>query len=75
MPTDPMVLLVLGGLAWVGVITAIGAAALVAEIPSAIAWSTGAFAATTVFLVAASLQLVLAPGLGPGEVHGAERRP
>lgn len=53
-----------GGLAWIGAGGAVGASALVAEIPSAIAWPAGSFVATSAFLVGASLQLALAARLG-----------
>lgn len=52
--------LLAGSLAWIGAGGAVGAVALVAEIPSGVAWPLGSFVATGVFLVGASGQLVVA---------------
>jgi hypothetical protein len=45
---------------------AVGAAALIAMIPSWVAWPFAAFASTALYMVAASLQLALAETRGPG---------
>ncbi|HEX3317239.1 MAG TPA: hypothetical protein VHR88_04425 [Solirubrobacteraceae bacterium] len=48
-----------GVLHWFAIGAALGAVALIAEIPSWVAWPLGMFTATTVYLVGASLQLAL----------------
>lgn len=62
-PADRATRLFAGGLTWIGVGGGVGAAALVAEIPTSIVWPAGSFVATSAFLVGASLQLVLAARL------------
>jgi hypothetical protein len=48
-----------GALHWFGVGIALGAVALIAQIPSWVAWPLGSFAATTLYLLAATLQLAV----------------
>jgi hypothetical protein len=57
---------VAGLLHWFAVGIAVGAVALLAEIPSWIAWPLGSFAATTLYLVGATLQLALVARGGSG---------
>jgi uncharacterized membrane protein len=45
---------------------AVGAAALIAMIPSWVAWPLAAFGATVLYMVAGSVQLALAEGHQPG---------
>jgi hypothetical protein len=49
-----------GILDWLAVGASLGAVSLVAEIPGSVAWLLGTFVATTVYLVAGSLQLAWA---------------
>jgi hypothetical protein len=53
-----------GALHWFSVGAAIGAVALIAQIPSWVAWPAGSFAATTLFLVCSSLQLAFVASRG-----------
>ena len=46
-----------GALHWFSVGAATGAVALIAQIPGAVAWPLGAFAATTLYLFCSSLEL------------------
>jgi heme/copper-type cytochrome/quinol oxidase subunit 3 len=48
-----------GALHWFAVGIALGAATLIAQIPSWVAWPLGSFAATTVYLLGATLQLAV----------------
>jgi hypothetical protein len=48
-----------GALHWFAVGIAVGAAALIAQIPSWVAWPLGSFAATTLYLLGATLQLAI----------------
>jgi hypothetical protein len=48
-----------GALHWFGVGIAVGAAALIARIPSWVAWPHGSFAATTLYLLGATVQLAI----------------
>jgi hypothetical protein len=48
-----------GALHWFGVGIAVGAAALIAQIPSWVAWPLGSFAATTLYLLGATIQLAV----------------
>jgi hypothetical protein len=51
-----------GILHWFAIGAALGAVALIAQIPSWVAWPLAMFAATTVYLVGASLQLAAVSG-------------
>jgi hypothetical protein len=53
---------VTGALHWFSVGVAVGAVALVAEIPSWVAWPLGSLTATTLFLLCSSLQLAFVAG-------------
>src|SRR3954447_9626969 len=53
-----------GALHWFSVGIAVGAVALIAEIPSWVAWPLGSLTATTLFLVCSSLQLAFVAGRG-----------
>lgn len=48
-----------GALHWFAVGLAVGAVALVAQIPGSIAWPLGSFAATTLYLFGAAIELAL----------------
>ena len=56
----PSARIVAGMANWVAVGLAVGAAALLAEIPSWVAWPIGAAAATVLYLAAAAVQLLIA---------------
>jgi hypothetical protein len=53
-----------GAMHWLGAGAAVGAAALVAQIASWLAWPAASAAATVVYLGAATLELALATGAG-----------
>jgi hypothetical protein len=53
-----------GMLHWLAVGVAVGAAALLAEIPGRVTWGVGSFAATSLYILGASVQLALVVGAG-----------
>jgi hypothetical protein len=53
-----------GAMHWLGAGAAVGAAALVAQIASWVAWPAASAAATVVYLAAGTLELALAAGAG-----------
>jgi hypothetical protein len=63
-----------GVLHWFAIGAAVGAVALIAEIPSWVAWRLGMFAATT-YLLGASLQLAVLSARSGREAERNERAP
>jgi hypothetical protein len=59
-----------GALHWFSVGAAVGAVALIAEIPSWVAWPLGSLTATTLFLLCSSLQLAFVAGRSSTEGSG-----
>jgi hypothetical protein len=59
-----------GALHWFSVGAAVGAVALIAKIPSWVAWPLGSLAATTLFLLCSSLQLAFVAGRSSTEGSG-----
>jgi hypothetical protein len=57
-----------GALHWFSVGAATAAVALIAQIPSWVAWPAGSLAATTLFLLCSGLQLAFVAG--PGSIEG-----
>ena len=55
-----------GALHWFSVGAAVGAVALIAEIPSWVAWPLGSLTATTLFLLCSSVQLAFVAARGSG---------
>jgi len=62
---SPTELVLTGVLHWFAIGTALGAVALIAQIPSWVAWPLAMFAATTVYLRGASLQLAAVRASSP----------
>jgi len=54
-----------GVLHWFAIGAALGAVALIVQIPSWVAWPLAMFAATTIYLLGASLQLAAVSGSSP----------